>query len=281
MNRRLKALTATAFAGVLMLAAVAPTFAADKAMVRVLHASPDAPAVDVYVNGTKALSDVTFKTLSDYLPLDAGQYTLEVKAAGTDTVVTSADATVEAGQEYTVAAIGKVADIKLTVLVDDGIAESGKSKVRVVHFSPDAPPVDVAVAGQAPADALVKNLAYPDATGYLVLDPGTYDLQVRLAGTETVALDLPGTTLDGDTNYTVFAVGLVAADAPADQKLTVVVGVDATSTGSTVEPPVSSTVGSTTPAGSAGTLAAVALGLLAAGGAVLVLRRRFAEAAKR
>jgi hypothetical protein len=260
---------------------VAPTFAADKAMVRVLHASPDAPAVDVYVNGAKALSDVPFKTLSDYLPLDAGTYKLEVKAAGTDTVVTSADATVEAGMKYTVAAIGKVADIKLAVFVDDGAIEAGKTKLRVIHLSPDAPAVDVALKGQAPADALVKNLSYPDATGYLVLDPATYDLPVRLAGTDTVALDLPGTTVDADTNYTVFAVGLAAAEAPADQKLTVVVGVDATSTGSTMAPPTTSTVGSTTPAGSAGTLAAIALGLLAAGGAVLFLRRRFAESTER
>jgi len=280
MNRRLKALTAIAFAGAMMLATVGSTFAADKAMVRVLHASPDAPAVDIYVNGSKALSDVPFKGLSDYLALDAGTYKLEVKVAGSDTVVIGTDATVEAGMKYTVAAIGKVADIKLAVFVDDGAIEAGKTKLRVIHLSPDAPAVDVALKGQAPADALVKNLSYPDATGYLVVAPGTYDLEVRLAGTETVALDLSGTAVDGDTNYTVFAVGLAAADAPADQKLTVVVGVDATAS-DTMSPPTTSTVGSSVAGGSAVPVVALFMGLLAAGGVLLALNRRFATSRNR
>jgi len=281
MNRRFKALTAIAFAGAMMLATVGSTFAADKAMVRVLHASPDAPAVDIYVNGSKALSDVPFKGLSDYVALDAGTYKLEVKVAGTDTVVIGTDATVKAGMKYTVAAIGKVAAIKLTVLVDDGATTAGKTKLRVVHFSPDAPAVDVALKGQAPADALVKNLSFPDATGYLVVDPGTYDLEVRLAGTETVALDLSGTAVAGDTNYTVFAVGLAAADAPADQKLTVVVGVDATASETTMSPPPTSTVGSSVPGGPAVPVAALFMGLLAAGGVLLALNRRFATSTNR
>ncbi len=43
-----------AIVAALALAVVAsPVAAADDAMVRVLHASPDAPAVDVYVDGNK------------------------------------------------------------------------------------------------------------------------------------------------------------------------------------------------------------------------------------
>ena len=64
--------------------------------------------------------------------------------------------------------------------------------VRVVHFSADAPAVDVATAGTDPADAVVKSLEYPNATGYLRFRPGSYDLEVRLAGTTTVALDTAG-----------------------------------------------------------------------------------------
>jgi len=42
-----------AIVAALALAAIAgPVAASDSAMVRVLHASPDAPAVDVYVNGS-------------------------------------------------------------------------------------------------------------------------------------------------------------------------------------------------------------------------------------
>lgn len=282
MFRRSRILASVAFAGALALATVAPTFAAEQAHVRALHASPDAPAVDIYVNDAKVLSNVTFRTLSDYLPLDAGTYSVAIKAAGTDTVVTSLDASVEAGKDYTIAAIGKLASIKLTAFVDDGMTTADAAKLRVVHLSPDTGAVDVALAGQSPADAPVKNLAYPDATGYLSLPAGSYDFVVRPTGTDTVALSLPGTALAADTNYTVFAVGLSAAGTPADQALGVVVGVDAqgvsdTSTGGTTgsTPPPTSTIGaSSTTGGPAVPVAALALALLAAGLAVAAVRRR-------
>jgi hypothetical protein len=281
MNRRLKALTSLAFAGILATAVAAPTFAADKAMVRALHASPDAPAVDVYVNDAKVLSDVTFKTLSDYLELDAGSYTVAIKAAGTDTVVTSIDATVDAGTKYTIAAIGMLKDIKLTAFVDDGATSADQAKLRVVHLSPDTGGVDVALAGQSAADAPVKDLTYPNATDYLALPAGTYDFEVRPTGTTTVALNLPGTALDADTNYTVFAVGLSAAGAPADQALGVVVGVDASATsggtGSTETPPQTSTIGEMGSNSSTVPFALLALALVAAIGVLVPLRRRFSE----
>ena len=54
----------------------------ENAMVRVLHASPDAPAVDVYVNGEVAVEGAEFKALTDYLTLPAGDYNVEIKPAG-------------------------------------------------------------------------------------------------------------------------------------------------------------------------------------------------------
>ena len=62
-----------------------------------------------------------------------------------------------AGNDYTVAAIGLVAEIEPLVLVDDNTAPaSGKAHVSVVHASPDAPAVDIAVKGGA---VLVPNLS--------------------------------------------------------------------------------------------------------------------------
>jgi hypothetical protein len=45
---------------------------AEPAQVRVAHFSPDAPAVDVYVNDDRVLSGVKYKTVSKYLELPAG-----------------------------------------------------------------------------------------------------------------------------------------------------------------------------------------------------------------
>jgi len=76
-----------------------------------------------------------------------------------------------------------------------------------VHASPDAPAVDVALTG---GPVLFGNVPFRGASEYISVDGGTYDLEVRVAGTQTVALSLPGTMLMGGTNYTVFATGLLA-----------------------------------------------------------------------
>ncbi|MEM7262358.1 MAG: DUF4397 domain-containing protein [Planctomycetota bacterium] len=178
------------------------------ALVRVAHLSPDAPNVDVWVDGNVVLSDVPFGAISDRLPLPPGTYTVQVTPAGaTEPVVIDADLTLDSGVSYTVAATGVLADIAPLVLVDDTVTDPDFAKVRFNHTSPDAPAVDVAVAG---GPVLFSNVSFGESSGYLNVDPGTYDLEVRVAGTSTVALSLPGVALAGETNYEVFAIGLLA-----------------------------------------------------------------------
>lgn len=184
------------------------------AKVRVIHASPDAPAVDVYVNGNRTLSNVPFFTASDYLDLPAGTYQVQVTPAGqpASAAVIDASATIEAGRAYTIAATGEVANIQGTIIEDDLTAPaSGQAHVRVYHFSPDAPAVDVQLAD---GTSLIEGLAFPDASDYLPVPAGSYDIQVVPAGGSDVVIDLAGTTLEAGNIYSVFATNVVASIAP-------------------------------------------------------------------
>jgi hypothetical protein len=254
---RLHRLVAPLVAAGLLLSLSAPAMAADTADVRVLHASPDAPAVDVYLDDTivDALTNVPFGTISDYLEVPAGDHNVKVYATGTtaDPVI-DADVTVAAGAAYTIAATGALADIAPQVLEDDVSPSCSTAKVRVVHFSADVPAVDVATAGSTPEEAVVKGLEYPDATGWLELPGGTYDLEVRLAGETTVALPLPDVTIEDCSAYSVFAVGSAASPALGGNALQAVVAVDATSL-----PPSDTIAGETTDAVSGIAPAALAL----------------------
>ena len=194
----------------LLLLAVSPFVSADShqsTMVRVAHLSPDAPAVDVWVNGSVVLNDVPYKAVSDYLKLPAGVHVIEVSPAGEkEPIVIDATVTLNANTSYTVAATGLLSegDLAPILLIDNRSVVMSNSKVRFVHTSPDAPAVDVALAG---GSVLFKEAAFREASDYLELPADTYDLEVRVAGTLDVALDLPGVTLEGGTNYTVFAIG--------------------------------------------------------------------------
>src|ERR687889_303304 len=204
--------------GVALLAALAlaaPALAQGRgeAQVRVAHLSPDAPNVDVYVNGEPALTDVPYTTVSSYLSLPAGRQQVTVYATGeTSNPVIDAPVKLAAGGAYTIAAVGLVTDGSITAQVyqDDLRAPaSGNAKVRVVHASPDAGPVDVVPRG---GDPLVAGLAFPEASPYAEVPAGTYTLDVNAAGTKKTALTVPDATLASGGVYSAFAVGTVFAD---------------------------------------------------------------------
>ena len=208
---------------VLALGLVTTAFAdGHQARVRAVHASPDAPAVDILVNDGVAFSNAPFKGITDYAALDTGTYNIKVVPTGaTDPVVIEADLPLEA-KDYTIVAVGLLENIEPLVLIDNNSAPAaGKAHVRFVHASPNAPAVDIAVKG---GPVLFSNVAFKEIGDYLPVDAGTYDLEVRLAGTSTVALAVPDLALQGGTVYTVFAMGLAGGE-PA---LMAIPSVDAT-----------------------------------------------------
>ena len=190
---------------------IAPT--PDGVQVRVAHLSPDAPNVDVYVNGGVALTDVPFQAISAYLPLAAGSYDITVYATGTTTnPVIDENLSFVSGKAYTVAATGLLNGsgdqaFAPAVYEDDLTADTGKARVRLLHASPDAPNVDITLTD---GTVLLANVPFRQASNYLPVDPGTYDLQVRVAGTETVALSFGGVPLSGGAVLTVVANGLLS-----------------------------------------------------------------------
>jgi hypothetical protein len=181
----------------------------DHAKVMVVHSSPDAPGVDVLVDGTKVNSAaLNFPDNTAYLEVEAGTRNLKVNVAGTTTTVINADVPFTKDMNYSVFAVDSVSQISAIVLADDLTAPAaGKAHVRFVHLSPDAPAVDVAVASSGAV--VFGNKAFKEYTAFTPLDAGAYNLDVRVAGTTTVALVLPTITLEAGKIYTVFAKGFL------------------------------------------------------------------------
>ncbi|OIJ17289.1 hypothetical protein BKP37_01940 [Anaerobacillus alkalilacustris] len=176
------------------------------AKVRVLHASPDAPAVDVYVNGEKTFDNMTYYQISPYLEIPAGSYEVEIYPAGqTTNPVLSQTIEVGADQNYTVAASDRLNNIQLVPVVDTTDIPRNKSKVRFLHISPNTPAVDIAVQD---GDILFENISFGNASDYIEVDPGRVTLEVRKAGTNEVILTLRNTNLRANEAYTITAIGI-------------------------------------------------------------------------
>ena len=174
-----------------------------------VHASPDAPAVDIKLGYLPAARALEFGQNTPYRFTLSGQRDIRVNVAGTRTTVIQASPTLSRNTFYTVFAADRVANIGPVVLVDDLTAPAaGQAHVRFVHLSPDAPAVDVAIANRGPV--LFGDQAFKSASAFAPVPAGTYNLEVRVAGTQTVALPLPGITLLPGRIYTVYAKGLLA-----------------------------------------------------------------------
>lgn len=181
-----------------------------EAEVRVAHLSPDAPNVDVYVDNARVLEDVPFTAVSGYLRVPAKTQMIEVYVAGTTiNPVINTTLTWLPNQAYTVAATGLVGsnDLAPIVLVDDRSGDpNGNAHVRFVHTSPDAPAVNIRIAGGGPV--LFENVSFREFADYIGVAAATYNLEVVLTSNGQVVLEIPGIELSSSTNYTVFAIGL-------------------------------------------------------------------------
>lgn len=185
-----------------------PVAPVQQARVMAVHASPDAPAVDLLVDGTVAGSGLAFPNNTSYLTVNAGTRNVKVNVSGTSTTVINADLPVAAGTNVSVFANGPVSSIGALVIADDLTAPaSGKAHIRFVHLSPDAPAVDVAVTG---GPVVFANKSFQQYTPFTPVDAGSYELEVRPAGSSTVVLDLPAITLQAGKIYTVFAKGFLS-----------------------------------------------------------------------
>lgn len=224
------------------------------ARVRVAHFSSDAPPVDVYVDGKPKLRNVPFQAMSDYLTLAAGAHTFDVRAAGAAATAAPAVTVTQdfaAGKTYTVAAIGPLASIQGKAFEDNlGVPGAGKARIRVIHSTPSAPSVDVAVKGGA---ILFPKLAFGTASDYAEVPAGSYEIEVRDAG-KTAALLTKPVTLQSGGVYTVAAVP-AANGAP---NLRGFIDVAPSAAPATTEQTSASTATSTTAAGAVTTTAAPA-----------------------
>lgn len=192
-----------------------------QARVRVVHASPDAPNVDVLLDDAQVLSEVPYLASSTYLETSAGDHNLKVNAAGTSTTAIDADLTLADGTDYTVIASDLVARITPIVLEDDNTEPAaGNARVRAVHGAPSAPAVDIYVtapgADLATATPVLTGVGFGDVADYLEVPAGEYQVRVTPAGTRTVAIDSGALTLESGQVRTAVAVDAPGGGAPFD-----------------------------------------------------------------
>jgi hypothetical protein len=152
--------------------------AAGQGWVRCADLSPGTPEeVYLYPFGNPShpmmLMHQGYGSVSEYMPVAAGQYTLAMRppgASASSPPTVSTSFMVSAGSNYTVASIGSAESRRLKVLDDQMAAAAGsKALVRVIQASVKQPQVTVSVG----SDVLARELAFGAASSYQSVQPGS------------------------------------------------------------------------------------------------------------
>ena len=183
---------------------------------QVVHASPSAPAVDVYVtaldgelvNPVNGDTPLAFGFWTERLPVPAGPYQIRVAVPveGDDPIVVydSGEIPLPAGADLMIVATENVflGESAVQLMVLDGTTaaplydKDTPAAALAVHLSPDAPAVDILADVGSTAEVemikLVENLDYAESCVINPVGaPEDYTLSVVATGDMTSVLDIP------------------------------------------------------------------------------------------
>jgi len=181
--------------------------------IRLLHASPDAPSVDVLINNMPIALNLGYREFTEYMPFYPGRYNVKVFPSGNRiNAVIDTEFNVAPDSIYTVAATGMLSDIGLLPIMDTRMVKQPTMVgIKFGHLSPNAPRVDLKLSD---GTVLFKNVGFNEVTKYITLPAGMYTLEIYVTGTNQRVLYVPNVNLLGNRFYSVYAIGLVGEMPP-------------------------------------------------------------------
>lgn len=191
MKRRL-ALTLSLVGSILVMglapvAAAPAAQAAEMALLRLVHAVPQAPGVDVMVDGALAATQLTFADYTGYLRVAAGDHSISVQAGGS--TITETSLTINPGQAITAIVMGPAEAPAVQIVEDDlGPLVLGNVRLTATHTVSGSDAVDVVLADGTP---VFQALAYGNSSGGIDIPANSYPLAVTPTGGTVAAAIVP------------------------------------------------------------------------------------------
>lgn len=196
----------------------------ETASVRIVHASADAPAVDIWVKGGTApiATGLEYGDASAWIEVPPGSYDVEIKAspstADSPVVFSTGAIDLEDGDKLSAVAaglLGSTADANkfrvLPVFEDFAPSGSGSAILRVVHASPDAPSVGIDLHDDDPTSPELTNIDRFTSTaqeGFPLTAGEKMQIGIAAGGQKVTAFTTP--ELPEGAEILVIATGLVA-----------------------------------------------------------------------
>ncbi len=175
--------------------------------IRVFHAAPGAPEVDIYANGKKVANRLVYGQFTDYVSVSAGMYIVEAFPVGLkDSPILSIRLPIVENKVYTLSVIGILPNIGVLPVEDEyQMLSPNRVNIRFINLSPNAPSLNLALRyGQN----IFTDINYTEASQYTPVLPGNYNLVVKPTSVNTIVVNLPNVRLLPNRNLTFYVLGM-------------------------------------------------------------------------
>ena len=175
------------------------------ATVRLVNAT--AASLDLAVSGSVAPGNggLAFGAASICTPIEAGSPNLTVRATGTATALAGFSPAFAAANKYVVVAFADANGLTqfTTFATTTFTPASGQSGLKVVDAAPGTGNYDVyaTLPGTALGPSSATNLSFGSSTNFFNVDPGTVQVRLTNAGTQTVVFTAGSQSLSAGRNY--------------------------------------------------------------------------------
>ncbi len=192
------------------------------AYVSIYNAAPDAPDLDIIVDGRVInRNPFDYTSYSGYLNFFTGTRDIKFSAVNANSALVDTTFNLENGKAYSLFAVNVLPDVEALLVVDSAAAPaSGKAMVRFVNLSPDASAFEVSAAEGASALAFAQT-AFKQATAFSEVDADTYTFEVKNAGSSDVIIKAEDVEIRPGRYYTIITRGFVTAPAGNNNVLSV------------------------------------------------------------
>lgn len=182
---------------------------AEVAYVSIYHAIPNAPNLDIVVDG-RVINNTPFEyaSYSGYLNFFTGSREIRFNVSDADNSLIDTTFNFEDGKAYSLFAVNQLPDVEALLVVDSaGAPVSGKAMVRFVNLSPDAPAFEV-TANDA-ATPLFPGRSFKQATQFHEVDADVYSFSVKTAGGSDIVVAAEDVEILPGRYYTIITRGFV------------------------------------------------------------------------
>jgi len=183
------------------------------ANMRFINLSPNAGAMDVYLNSALLVGSVSYGFASGYQSMDAAATSLSVNQATTTNILLTGNISFASNNHYSAIVYDSVAILKGDIFQDDRTdPPAGKAYVRFFNYVSGTPSLDIIKAGNT-SNKLFTSRTYMDhkTTGsyisYTAIDPGPFSVSAVVAGTNVLITQLPSFDATAGKSYTLVLKG--------------------------------------------------------------------------